>query len=197
MYTIFGLLLAPLNITKATCCHSFSSGYFSRVTQPNFFDFPPDHPGSMQKGERALSSQLCFALCNVNIAELETKTLPELRDLARDLELSGYSALKKQDLVFRLLQANTEQQGNIFSAGVLEIVEDGFGFLRQERFLPGNMDVYVSQSQIRRFGLRTGDMVSARSARQRTMKSTMVCCVSRLSTGLIPKLPNVDRTSTI
>jgi transcription termination factor Rho len=96
----------------------------------------------------------------VNIAELETKTIPELRDIARDLELSGYTTLKKQDLVFRLLQAHTEQQGNIFSAGVLEIVEDGFGFLRQERFLPGNMDVYVSQSQIRRFGLRTGDMVS-------------------------------------
>jgi transcription termination factor Rho len=96
----------------------------------------------------------------VNIAELETKTITELRDIARDLELSGYTPLKKQDLVFRLLQANTEQQGNIFSAGVLEIVEDGFGFLRQERFLPGNMDVYVSQSQIRRFGLRTGDMVS-------------------------------------
>ena len=96
----------------------------------------------------------------MNIAELETKTISELRDIARDLELSGYTTLKKQDLVFRLLQAHTEQQGNIFSAGVLEIVEDGFGFLRQERFLPGNMDVYVSQSQIRRFGLRTGDMVS-------------------------------------
>ncbi|MBV9021078.1 MAG: transcription termination factor Rho, partial [Ktedonobacteraceae bacterium] len=96
----------------------------------------------------------------MNIAELETKTLSELREIARDLELSGYTTLKKQDLVFRLLQSHTEQQGNIFSAGVLEIVEDGFGFLRQERFLPGNMDVYVSQSQIRRFGLRTGDMVS-------------------------------------
>ncbi len=96
----------------------------------------------------------------MNLTELETKTLTELRDIARDLELSGYTTLKKQDLVFRLLQAHTEQQGNIFSAGVLEIVEDGFGFLRQERFLPGNMDVYVSQSQIRRFGLRTGDMVS-------------------------------------
>ena len=160
MYTIFGLLLAPLNITKATCCHMFFKWVFFQSYPIQKFRFPPDYPGSMQKGERALSSQLCFALCNVNIAELETKTLPELRDLARDLELSGYSALKKQDLVFRLLQANTEQQGNIFSAGVLEIVEDGFGFLRQERFLPGNMDVYVSQSQIRRFGLRTGDMVS-------------------------------------
>src|SRR5256885_15291423 len=96
-----------------------------------------------------LFRSICFALHNVNIADLETKTITELRDIARDLELSGYTALKKQDLVFRLLQANTEQQGNIFSAGVLEIVEDGFGFLRQERFLPGNMDVYVSQSQIR------------------------------------------------
>src|SRR3954454_17420107 len=118
-------------------------------------------PSSSQKGEWAHPlPRICFALHNVNIAELETKTITELRDIARDLELSGYTALKKQDLVFRLLQANTEQQGNIFSAGVLEIVEDGFGFLRQERFLPGNMDVYVSQSQIRRFGLRTGDMVS-------------------------------------
>src|SRR5260370_31180896 len=106
------------------------------------------YPGSMQKGERASSPSLRAPLHNVNIAELETKTITELRDIARDLELSGYSALKKQDLVFRLLQANTEQQGNIFSAGVLEIVEDGFGFLRQERYLPGNMDVYVSQSQI-------------------------------------------------
>jgi transcription termination factor Rho len=102
----------------------------------------------------------------MNITELESKTLAELRDIARELDLSGYTALKKQDLVFRLLQAETERQGYIFSAGVLEIVEDGFGFLRQERFLrngrtlPGNMDVYVSQTQIRRFGLRTGDMVS-------------------------------------
>ena len=102
----------------------------------------------------------------LNITELENKTLPELRDIARELDLSGYTSLKKQDLVFRLLQAETERHGYIFSAGVLEIVDDGFGFLRQERFvrqgrpLPGAIDVYVSQTQIRRFGLRTGDMVS-------------------------------------
>jgi transcription termination factor Rho len=96
----------------------------------------------------------------MNIAELETKSLPELRDIARDWDLAGYTSLEKEDLVFRLLQAETERQGNIFSAGVLEIVEEGFGFLRRGRFLPGGMDVYVSQTQIRRFGLRTGDMVS-------------------------------------
>jgi transcription termination factor Rho len=96
----------------------------------------------------------------MNITELETKTISELRDLARDRELAGYSALKKQDLIFRLLQADTERQGNIFSSGVLDIVDEGFGFLRHDQFLPGPRDVYVSQTQIRRFGLRTGDMVS-------------------------------------
>jgi transcription termination factor Rho len=96
----------------------------------------------------------------VNLAELETKTLDELKEIARDLDMVGISGLKKQDLIFKLLQAQTEQQGNIFSAGILEIMEDGFGFLRQERFLPGPDDIYVSQSQIRRFGLRTGDRIS-------------------------------------
>jgi transcription termination factor Rho len=102
----------------------------------------------------------------MNIAELEDKTLPELQELAREMDLAGYTALKPHDLVFRLLQAESERQGHTFSAGVLEIVDDGFGFLRQERFIhhgraqPANTDVYVSQTQIRRFGLRTGDMVS-------------------------------------
>ncbi len=96
----------------------------------------------------------------MNLAELETRTLEELKEIARELDMAGISGLKKQDLIFKLLQAQTEQQGNIFSAGILEIMEDGFGFLRQERFLPGPDDIYVSQSQIRRFGLRTGDRVS-------------------------------------
>ncbi|MFH1485542.1 MAG: Rho termination factor N-terminal domain-containing protein, partial [Chloroflexota bacterium] len=95
----------------------------------------------------------------MNIVELDNKTREELLDLAKELGISGYTALKKQDLIFRLLQAQTEQQGNIFSGGVLEIVDDGYGFLRHDSLLPGVNDVYVSQSQIRRFGLRTGDMV--------------------------------------
>ena len=97
----------------------------------------------------------------MNLAELESKTIDELQDLAKELDISGYSRLKKQELAFRILQAQTEQQGNIFAAGVLEIMDEGFGFLRQDgRFLPGHEDIYVSQSQIRRFGLRTGDRVS-------------------------------------
>ncbi|MFV9504336.1 MAG: transcription termination factor Rho [Oscillochloridaceae bacterium umkhey_bin13] len=95
----------------------------------------------------------------VNVGELETKTLSDLRELARKLDISGYSGLKKQDLIFKLLQAQSEEQGNTFSDGILDIVPDGFGFLRDERMLPGADDVYVSQSQIRRFGLRTGDRI--------------------------------------
>jgi transcription termination factor Rho len=95
----------------------------------------------------------------VNIVELETKTLGELQDLAKDMGLSGYTRLKKHDLMFRLLRAQAEQQGYIFGGGVLEIIQEGIGFLRSDHLLPGPEDVYVSQSQIRRFGLRTGDMV--------------------------------------
>jgi transcription termination factor Rho len=95
----------------------------------------------------------------VNVAELESKTLSDLREMARKLDISGYSGLKKQDLIFKLLQVQSEEQGNVFSDGILDIVADGFGFLRGERMLPGPEDVYVSQSQIRRFGLRTGDRV--------------------------------------
>ena len=96
----------------------------------------------------------------MNIAELETKTREDLANIARELGISGTSTLRKQELIFRLLQAQTEQQGHIFSGGVLDIVDEGYGFLRGETFLPGLNDVYVSQSQIRRFGLRTGDYVT-------------------------------------
>jgi len=95
----------------------------------------------------------------VNIVELETKTLNDLRETAKEFDISGFSRLKKSDLVIRLLQANAERQGYSFSGGVLEIMSDGIGFLRAPSLLPGPKDVYVSQSQIRRFGMRTGDMV--------------------------------------
>src|SRR3990170_8137523 len=96
---------------------------------------------------------------HVTIAELESKTREDLLDLAKDLGVSGYSALKKQDLVVKVLKAQTEKEGNIFAEGVLQIVDDGYGFLRGESLLPTVNDVYVSQSQGRRFALRTGDLV--------------------------------------
>ena len=88
----------------------------------------------------------------MNIAELENKNRDELVELTKEMGISNCTGLKKQDLVMRLLQANTEQQGNIFCSGVLEIMNDGYGFLRQDNLLPSSADVYISQSQIRRFG---------------------------------------------
>ena len=96
----------------------------------------------------------------VNIADLEAKTREDLMEIARDLGVQGYANLRKHDLIFRLLQVHSEQQGHILSGGVIEIVDEGYGFLRSESLRPGINDIYVSQSQIRRFGLRTGDMVT-------------------------------------
>ena len=96
---------------------------------------------------------------SLNIVELEAKTLSDLREMAKEHSISGYTRLKKQDLILRLLRAKAEQMGHIFGGGVLEIIQEGIGFLRSDHLLPGPDDVYVSQSQIRRFGLRTGDLV--------------------------------------
>jgi len=95
----------------------------------------------------------------LSFGELDLKTLSELRNMAREMDVSGFSRLKKYDLIMGLLRAQAEQQGYNFGGGVLDIVEDGIGFLRPEEFLPSSDDIYVSQSQIRRFGLRTGDMI--------------------------------------
>jgi transcription termination factor Rho len=96
----------------------------------------------------------------MNVAELETKTRDELIDMAKQQGIEGYSGLKKQDLIMRLVQARAEQQGYLFVGGILDIVGEGYGFLRQESLLPGPDDIYISNSQIRRFGLRPGDTVS-------------------------------------
>ena len=95
----------------------------------------------------------------MNISEMESTTLENLRLMARDLDVAGYSRLKKDQLIIRLLEANAKKHGNALRGGVLEIMDDGIGFLRSPDFLPNNDDIYVSQSQIRRFALRTGDMV--------------------------------------
>ncbi|MDP2929750.1 MAG: transcription termination factor Rho [Candidatus Omnitrophota bacterium] len=98
----------------------------------------------------------------MEIGELKGKSILELTKLAKDLNVNGISGLKKQDLIFRILQAKTEKEGLIFGEGVLEILPDGFGFLRSPdyNYLPGPDDIYISPSQIRKFNLRTGDTVS-------------------------------------
>jgi transcription termination factor Rho len=99
------------------------------------------------------------SISEMDMASLEIRTLAELRELAKGWEISGYSRLKKEDLILRLLRAKAEREGLRFGGGVLDIVDDSKGYLRCDHYKPGPQDVYVSQSQIRRFGLRTGDMV--------------------------------------
>ncbi|GIV86968.1 MAG: hypothetical protein KatS3mg054_0997 [Chloroflexus sp.] len=123
----------------------------------------------------------------MTVAELETKTLADLREMARKLDISGISSLKKRELIDKLIQAQTATQtitvteppalpdlnpietttvdrtsiefSTIYSDGILDIMAEGFGFLRGNRMLPSPEDVYVSQSQIRRFALRSGDRI--------------------------------------
>ena len=98
----------------------------------------------------------------MNIKELKQKKISELLKIAKELNVEGASGLRKQELIFAILQAQTEKNGLIFGEGVLEILPDGFGFLRAPdyNYLPGPDDIYISPSQIRRFNLRTGDTVS-------------------------------------
>ncbi len=95
----------------------------------------------------------------MNIAQLEGMNLNDLRSMSKDLEIQGASRLKKEDLVLKIMQAEAERRGLELRGGVLEVMNEGMGFLRADHYLPGQNDIYVSQSQIRRFGLRTGDMV--------------------------------------
>ena len=97
----------------------------------------------------------------MNLAELKTHTMSELIELAEQYEIDNVSGMRKQELIFALLQACASQNGSIYGEGVLEILPDGFGFLRSPTYsyIPGPDDIYVSPSQIRRFGLRTGDVL--------------------------------------
>ena len=99
---------------------------------------------------------------SMTIAELKEKNITELSRIARTLDIQGASGLRKQDLIFKILQAQSEKEGHIFAEGVLEILPDGYGFLRSPdyNYLPGPDDIYVSPSQIRKFDLKTGDTIS-------------------------------------
>jgi transcription termination factor Rho len=95
----------------------------------------------------------------IDIAQLEQKTLDELRQMSREAGVPRFSRAKKQELILGLLRHEAERRGHKLRGGVLEIMDEGIGFLRAEGYLPGPNDIYVAQAQIKRFGLRTGDMV--------------------------------------
>jgi transcription termination factor Rho len=98
----------------------------------------------------------------MDIAELKSKKISELTKIAKDMSIAGYTDLRKQELIFKILEAQTEKDGLTFSKGVLEVLPDGYGFLRSVdyNYLPSPDDIYVSPSQIKKFSLRTGDTVS-------------------------------------
>ena len=98
----------------------------------------------------------------MNVNELQQLKIKELADLASKLDIESYSGLNKQELIVKILEAQTEKEGRVTATGVLEVLNEGYGFLRSPDFnyLPGPDDIYVSPSQIKRFGLRTGHEVS-------------------------------------
>ena len=98
----------------------------------------------------------------MNLVELKEKNISQLTNIAKDLKVNSYSGLRKQELIYKILETQTKQNGQIYGEGILEILPDGFGFLRATsyNYLPGPDDIYVSPSQIRRFDMRTGDTIS-------------------------------------
>ena len=123
---------------------------------------PPPPPPQQQQNQQQNQQQQNQRMPRrnmIDMAQLDAETLSDLRERAREMGISGYSRLKKDDLIIRLLQAQAEKQGLELRGGVLDVVDDNIGFLRAEHYLPGSDDIYVSPSQIKRFGLRTGDMV--------------------------------------
>ena len=120
---------------------------------------PAEQGGPAQAPQTTQTPQKVRSL---NITELKDKNILELTQIAKDLNLAGATGIRKQDLIFQILKAQTEQSGFIFSEGVLEVLPDGFGFLRAPdyNYLPGPDDIYVSPSQIRKFDLHTGDTIS-------------------------------------
>lgn len=98
----------------------------------------------------------------MDIRELEDKKLTELYKYAKEFQIPYYGTMKKRELIFAILKAQAEKDGLMFAEGVLEIMQDGYGFLRPVGYLPSTEDIYVAASQIRRFDLRTGDLVSGK-----------------------------------
>ena len=98
----------------------------------------------------------------MDVTQLQGQKIKDLTKLAQEMEVPGYSGLKKQELIMRILETSAEKEGKLFASGVLEVMQEGYGFLRSQDYyyLPGPDDIYVSPSQIKRFNLRTGHQVA-------------------------------------
>ena len=120
----------------------------------------------------------------MNLTDLKQKPISKLQEIADEMGLEGVARSRKQDMIFSILKAHAKGGESIFGNGVLEILQDGFGFLRSEdsSYLAGPDDIYVSPSQIRRFALRTGTCWPAKSGRPRTVSAILHCSRSKKST---------------
>ena len=129
---------------------------------PQQMDPKANDPGAMSRRRAAGAANQKNGASTLDLVELKDMSIQNLNQVAKDLGVIGGAGLRKQELIFKILQTQAEKSGLIFSEGVLECLPDGFGFLRapEYNYLPGPDDVYVSPSQIRRFDLRTGDTIS-------------------------------------
>ncbi|XKR50626.1 Rho termination factor N-terminal domain-containing protein [Enterococcus faecalis] len=124
----------------------------------------------------------------LTMAELENSTLKDIYAYAKEFKIPYYSQMNKKELSLAVIRAQAEKQGFFFMEGILDIVsQDGYGFLRPINYGPSAEDIYISSSQIRRFGLRNGDKVVARRVRQRNQNVTMDSCMLKVSMGKILK----------
>ncbi len=135
-----------------------------KAAEPALPPVPPDiigHPGHQRRKQQAAAA-VRTGTPTLDLVELKDMSIQKLNQVAKDMGIAGAAGLRKQELIFKILQTQAEKSGLIFSEGVLECLPDGFGFLRapEYNYLPGPDDVYVSPSQIRRFDLRTGDTIS-------------------------------------
>jgi len=135
----------------------------------------------------------------LNIIELQSMNILDQQALAKDLEVPDYHALRKQELIFSILKAQTERSGLLFAQGVLEVLDEGFGFLRSPsyNYVPGPDDIYVSHSQIKRFSLRTGDTISGQIRPPKNDEKYFALLRSRRSTSRIPRSRRTRRSSRI
>jgi transcription termination factor Rho len=113
----------------------------------------------------------------MELAELKAKTIAELLKIAEDLDIPGVSGLRKSELIYKVMESQSTTSGAIFAEGVLEIMDEGYGFLRSPdyNYLPGQDDIYVSPSQIKRFDLRTGDTISGQVRPPKTTNAILHC----------------------
>ena len=131
-------------------------GQSTAAKQPEVKETEPKRPEGKKTQAKDTDTK------NMDIVQMKARTMSELISAAKELGIPSVSSLRKQDLIFRILEAQTEKNGLIFGEGVLEILPEGYGFLRSPdyNYLPGSDDIYVSPSQIKRFDLRTGDVIS-------------------------------------